>query len=157
MIFYIATDIDGKKHALTVATEAAKIDKDYVEIDQPNDKASIKSLLQESFDHIHELEKQINSLQHDSQIAEVTIPSDPVVNLLDPTVSDQIRATSAPSPSRPGGYIGWSIETEANFARLPLAHQLSLAEGALARARRSAEICRTADRITEETPYSQDD
>lgn len=59
MIFYIATDPTGLKHVLTVEAEARKIDKNYVEIDQPNDKASLKKLIQESFDHIHQLEQQI--------------------------------------------------------------------------------------------------
>lgn len=57
MIFYIATDTVGKKHVLTVEAEAKKIDKNYVTIDQPNDKASLKLLIQESFDKIYDLEQ----------------------------------------------------------------------------------------------------
>jgi hypothetical protein len=70
MIFYIATDSHGKKHALTVETEAKKIDKAYTTIDQPNDKASLKALIQESFDHIHLLEQKISSLL-DQQIEDI--------------------------------------------------------------------------------------
>ena len=89
MIFYIATDIDGKKHALTVATEAAKIDKDFVELDQPNDKAALKLLIQDSFDHIFDLEKQIHSLQHDQSIQPVPGPS-----------ADPAPAAPQPAPHR---------------------------------------------------------
>jgi hypothetical protein len=70
MIFYIATDKDGRKHVLTVHGEALKIDKHCVEIDQPNDKASLKKLIQESFDHIHLLEQKISSLL-DQQIEDI--------------------------------------------------------------------------------------
>jgi hypothetical protein len=60
MIFYIATDTDGKKHVLTVKTEAEAIDKNFVEIDQPNDKKALQTLIQESFDTIYDLEQQIS-------------------------------------------------------------------------------------------------
>jgi hypothetical protein len=59
MIFYIATDSNGLKHVFTVEAEARKLDKSYVEVDQPNDKKSLQKLIQESYLHIHELEKQI--------------------------------------------------------------------------------------------------
>jgi hypothetical protein len=75
MIFYIATDQDGKKHVLTVATEAKAIDKDFLEIDQPNDKAALKHLLQESFDAVYRLQGIINSLKHDAAINDTPAPS----------------------------------------------------------------------------------
>jgi hypothetical protein len=167
MIFYIATDPDGKKHVLTVEAEAKKIDKAYTTIEQPNDKAALKKLIQESFDHIHQLEGQIRLLKSDAQIAPVTIPYDPEQDLLDPEkMSESTEAmltprpasahsspaatepadTRLPTPDRPASYIGWTIETEANFARLPLAHQLSLAQGAIERARESAVLCYAADK-----------
>jgi hypothetical protein len=68
MIFYIATDGDGLKHCLTVETEAKKIDKAYVTIDQPNDKASLKALIQDSFNQIHALERQMNHHLYPVQI-----------------------------------------------------------------------------------------
>lgn len=71
MIFYIATDTNGKKHALTVEAEARKIDKNYVTIDQPNDKASLKALIQESFDTIHALDNQIAALKKELALADI--------------------------------------------------------------------------------------
>lgn len=55
MIFYIATDTDGKKHCLTVETEAKKIDKNYQQVDIGNTKPELKALIQDSFDTIHSL------------------------------------------------------------------------------------------------------
>lgn len=60
MIFYIATDDTGKKHALTVHGEALKIDKKPVQVDIGVTKADLKTLLQDSFDKIHDLEQQIS-------------------------------------------------------------------------------------------------
>jgi hypothetical protein len=68
MIFYIATDRDGLKHCLTVETEAKKIDKAYITIDQPNDKASLKALIQDSFNQLHALERQMNHHLYPVQI-----------------------------------------------------------------------------------------
>lgn len=68
MIFYVAVDTDLKKHVLTVATEARAIDKGFTQIDIGTDKASLKNLIQESFDLIHQLENQVRMLQADASI-----------------------------------------------------------------------------------------
>jgi hypothetical protein len=83
MIFYIATDQDGKKHVLTVEAEARKIDKNFVEVDQPNDKTSLKAMIQESYDHIFQLEQKISSLL-DQQISTLSGPS-PSADILQET------------------------------------------------------------------------
>jgi hypothetical protein len=63
MIFYIATDKDGRKHVLTVHGEALKIDKHCVEVDQPNDKKSLQTLIQDSYDEIFKLQTTISLLE----------------------------------------------------------------------------------------------
>lgn len=149
MIFYIATEPNGKKHIFTVEAEAKKLDKSYTQIDQPNDKASLKALIQESFDHIHDLEQQLESAGASAVGTEV--PAEQVAGVGEPAdaQADGIPPTRLPVPNRPASYVNWTIETETNFARLPLAHQLSLAAGALERARDSEALCRQADAITE--------
>jgi dsDNA-binding SOS-regulon protein len=95
MIFYIATREDGKKIALTVEAEARKIDKSYQTIDQPNDKASLKILLQDSFDAVFLLEQKL-------QLAQIALndadqPSAPAVG--SDGSQEQVPDTASESPA----------------------------------------------------------
>lgn len=56
MIFYFATNDDGKTTVCTTQAEAKAIDKGFQKVDIALDKDSMQSLLQDSFDRIFQLE-----------------------------------------------------------------------------------------------------
>lgn len=47
MIFYIATDKNGMRQLCTTQADAKAIDKDFVQLDIPTDKASLRDAIQE--------------------------------------------------------------------------------------------------------------
>lgn len=111
MIFYIATDADGQRHLVGTQADARAIDRNFVQVDIPTDKAGLRGYIQDLLTEIDELRL---------GAGRETTPG--------------TGATSATQPPAPS-YVQQSVNLDEQFDKLPLAHQLHFAAIAMENAR----------------------
>jgi hypothetical protein len=108
MIFYTATDADGRTHWEKTQADARAINKNFEQVDVPVDKPGL---------HVW-----LNAMQQ--KLDEARQEVDAVEGTLAATVPE-------PDPS----YTNWSVKLDEEWDKLSLAHQLHFAALAMERAR----------------------
>jgi hypothetical protein len=117
--FYLATDQDGMRHLLTVATEASKMDPNMVSLEIGSDKTSIQNALQELLTEADKAKKA-------ASLAEIPEETEEFFEKAE---------LKQPAPISTESYAGWSLKLEEVWDNLPLAHKLHFGARAMEAAR----------------------
>jgi hypothetical protein len=113
MIFYTATDADGRTHWEKTQADARAINKNFEQVDVPVDKPGLHvwlNAMQQKLD-----EERSETFEHG----------------FDAGAQRVINSQPEPDPS----YTNWSVKLDEEWDKLPLAHQLHFAAMAMERAR----------------------
>jgi hypothetical protein len=121
MIFYIALDDAGHRQLCGTQADAKAINKNFEQIDIPTDKPGLMAFVQGLYDEANFVEPV------DDEVG-CALFKEPVTSPISAEVFD-------PPPAAKPSYVDQSVNWDALFPTLPLAHQLHFAAMAMENAR----------------------